>query len=115
MSLEQDLLAIETQFWTGGPEAFQRHSDDNCLVVFTEMAGVMAKADIAKTAEKGRWTDVRPALKGMAKLADDSVIISYECTAKRKNGEPYHALVSSGYRKRPDGWKLAFHQQTPAE
>ena len=60
MSLEQDLLAMETQFWTGGPEAFQRHSDDNCLVVFTEMAGVMAKADIAKTAEKGRWTR-RPA------------------------------------------------------
>ena len=51
----------------------------------------------------------------MAKLSDDSVIISYECRAKRKNGEPYHALVSSGYRKRPDGWKLAFHQQTPAE
>ena len=43
----------------------------NCLVVFTEMAGVMAKADIAKTAEKGRWTDVRPALKGMAKLSDE--------------------------------------------
>jgi hypothetical protein len=28
---------------------------------------------------------------------------------------PNHALVSSGYRKRPDGWKLAFHQQTLAE
>jgi hypothetical protein len=115
MSLEQDLMAIEEQFWTGGPEAFQRHTDDQCLVVFKEMAGVMSKADIAKTAEKGRWKDVQPRLKGMTKLSADSIIISYECTAKRKSGEPYHALVSSGYRKRPDGWKLAFHQQTLAD
>jgi hypothetical protein len=76
MSLEQDLLAIEAQFWTGGPEAFQQYTDDQCLVVFKEMAGVMSKADIARTAGEGRWKDVRPKLKGMAKLSDDSVVIS---------------------------------------
>jgi hypothetical protein len=50
--------------------------------------------------------------KGLSKLSDDSVVISYECTATRKDGQPHHAFVSSGYAHRPGGWKLAFHQQT---
>jgi hypothetical protein len=57
-----------------------------------------------------RWSDVSPRLKGLAKLSDTSVVISYECTAKPKDGRPHHALVSSGYAMRGDGWKLAFHQ-----
>ncbi len=112
MSLANDLLAIEDNFWTGGPEAYQRHTDEKCLVAFSEMAGVMARDDIAKSAEKGRWKDVALEQKGLAQLSDTSAIITYECTAKRKDGQPYHALVSSGYVKRSDGWKLAFHQQT---
>lgn len=31
----------------------------------------------------------------------------------RANGELYHALVSTGYVRRGDGWKMAFHSQTP--
>jgi hypothetical protein len=113
MSLEKDLLAIEDNFWTGGPEAYREHADAKCLVAFTEMAGVMANADIAKSAEKGRWKDVSLTSKGIAKLSDTSAVITYECDAKRKDGKPYKALVSSGYVKREDGWRLAFHQQTP--
>jgi hypothetical protein len=112
VSLENDLLAIENNFWTGGPEAYQRHTDEKCLVAFSEMAGVMARDDIAKSAEKGRWQDVALEGKGMAQLSDSSAVITYECSAKLKDGQPYRALVSSGYVKRSDGWKLAFHQQT---
>ena len=112
MSLQQDLLAIEKQFWTGGPEAYQQHCDDRCLVVFAEMAGVMAREEIAKTAEKGRFSDVAMEPKAFVDLADTTPVISYEVTAKRRDGQPHHAFVSSGYVKRPDGWKLAFHQQT---
>ena len=113
MSLQQDLMTIERSFWTGGPEAYEDHTDEQCLVVFTDMAGVMSRDDIAKTAEKGRWKDVEFTPKGMAELADTSAVVTYECSARRKDGQPFHALVSSGYVKRPDGWKLAFHQQTP--
>jgi hypothetical protein len=112
MSLEEDLLAIETELWMGGPEAFLRHTDEQCLVVFAEMAGKMSREEVAKTAEKGRWKAVKMQRRGLAKLTDASVVISYECNAERKSGQPYHALVSSGYTHRPDGWKLAFHQQT---
>jgi hypothetical protein len=115
MSLESDLLRIEDNFWTGGPEAYRRHADEQCLVAFSELAGVMSRDDIAKSAEKGRWTDVSLKHKGMAQLSDTSAVVTYECNAKRKDGQPYHALVSSGYIKRPEGWKLAFHQQTPLQ
>ena len=114
MPLEHDLLAIEQQLWTGGPETFQRHTDDHCLVVFAEMTAVMSRAEIAKTAEQGRWRHVTCHLKGFVQPADDVAIIAYECTATRKDGQPHHALVGSAYRKRVEGWKLSFHQQTVA-
>jgi hypothetical protein len=53
--------------------------------------------------------------KGFVTLSDTSTVITYECSAKRKDGKPYHALVSSGYVKLSDGWRLAFHQQTPLQ
>ena len=112
MSLEENLLAIETELWTGGPEAYRKHTDDECLVVFAEMAKTMSREDIAKTAEKGRWKNVKMTEKGLSKLSDSSAIISYECTATRKDGQPHHAFVSSGYARHGDTWKLAFHQQT---
>jgi hypothetical protein len=115
MSLENDLLAIEDHFWTGGPEAYQRYADAECLVAFSELAGVMSNRDIAKSAEKARWKDVSLKRKGIVQLSDTAAVITYECRAERKEGQPYHALVSSGYVKRLDGWKLAFHQQTPLQ
>jgi hypothetical protein len=72
----------------------------------------MSRDDIAKSAEKGRWSDLSPTPKGLVRLSDTSVVLSYECAATRKDGHRYRAVVSSGYIKRPDGWKLAFHQQT---
>ena len=115
MSLESDLLRIEDGFWTGGPEAYLRNTDTQCLVAFSETAGVMSREGIARSAERGRWMDVSLKGKGMAQLSDTSAVVTYECNAKRKDGQPYHALVSSGYVKRPEGWKLAFHQQTPLQ
>lgn len=112
MPLEFDLLAIEQEFWTGGPEAYAEHCDDVCLVVFVGMAAVMRRDDIAKTAEKGRWTEVKIIPKGFVQLSGTSAVIAYDCTARRKDGQLHHALVSSGYVHRPDGWKLATHQQT---
>jgi hypothetical protein len=110
--LSEQLLAIENHFWTGGPEAYRQHADDQCLIAFAEMAGVMSNQDIAKSAEEGRWKDVSMERKGIVRLSDAAAVITYECSAKRKEGQPYRALVSSGYVKRADGWKLAFHQQT---
>lgn len=115
MSLEHDLMTIERNFWTGGPEAYQQFADETCLLAFGDMAGVKSKEEMAKSAEKGRWGELTMKKKGIAQLSDDSAVITYEATTTRKDGKLYHALVSSAYVKRPTGWKLAFHQQTPLQ
>ena len=115
MASEQTFLSIEKALWNGGPEAYRDHLDDQCLVAFTDMAGVVSKASIADMAEDGRWSDVMIEPKGFVEMTDQSAVLTYHCNAKRKNGEMYRALVSSAYVKRPEGWKLAFHSQTPDE
>ena len=49
MSLEHELLELEKRFWTGDTEFYRRHLNDECLVAFTQMAGVMSKDAIAAT------------------------------------------------------------------
>ncbi|WP_340646180.1 nuclear transport factor 2 family protein [Phenylobacterium sp.] len=112
MTIETDLLALEDQFWTGGPEAYIAHADASCLVVFAGMAAVMDRDAIAKTAEKGRWKDVRLTPTGFLQLAPSVAVVAYDAEATRKDGAAHKARVSSTYVKRDDGWKLAAHQQT---
>jgi hypothetical protein len=42
----------------------------------------------------------------------DIGLVTYGVVAER-DGQEYSALMSSTYVRRKDGWRLAFHQQTP--
>ena len=111
---ERDFLEIEKGFWTHGEAYFKAHADRECLVAFPQMAMAMTNADLAATAKNsGRWRDLSIDLKGMVEPGGDVVVLAYEAHAMRESGEPYAALVSSGYIRRADGWKLMFHCQTP--
>lgn len=112
MSLQEDLIASEREMWEGGPEAYLEHVDERCMVVFAGKSEVMSKEAIARTAEEGRWKDVRIEPRGFMRLDQDVASIAYDCQATRETGEPYHALVGSTYVRRGEEWKLAFHQQT---
>lgn len=43
----------------------------------------------------------------------DTALVHYGVVAQRDGAPEYSALMSSLYVRRPGGWKLAFHQQTP--
>ena len=116
MPLDKTLLALERQFWLGDADSYRKNLADECLLAFTEMAGVSSKEEIARTVEGGqRWRDLALQLKGLVEPAAGVAILTYEATATRAGGEPYAALVSSAYVQRDHGWKLAFHQQTPRQ
>lgn len=119
MSTKSELLPIERSLWTDGPEAYRRNVDERCLVAFTEMAGVSSRDEIAATVTDGpRWRDLEIEVEGLVEPAPDVAVITYEARAVQgEDGDErrYHALVSSGYVRREDGWKLVFHQQTPLE
>jgi len=112
---EKDLLALEKKFWTGDTKFYQDNVDDSALIAFgPDMAGVMSNKEIASSAGQGnRWKNLDIKLKGLIEPADDVAILSYEAHATRSNGQAYAALVSTGYARRDDGWKMVFHQQTP--
>jgi hypothetical protein len=113
---EKELLELEKGFWTLGEAYFKAHADKECLVAFPGMAKAMSNADLAATARNpNRWHEIEFDFKGMVEPGSDIVVLSYEARARREDGEPYAALVSTGYVRRADGWKMMFHSQTPLD
>lgn len=114
MALDQDLMKLERGFWTEGGDYYREHVDANCLLAFTEMAGVHSNEEIAgMNPGAGNWKNVELDEKGLVQLSDGAAVLTYQVNAQRATGEPYTAVVSSGYVKRDGEWKMAFHQQTP--
>ena len=114
--LEQDLVALERQFWTGDTNFYRQHLDEKCLTVFQEQAGVFSREDVAQQASNPkRWRVQQIQPKGFLQPTDDTAIVTCEVYAKRETGEAHHTLTSSGYIRRHGEWKMTFHQQTPLE
>jgi hypothetical protein len=112
MPTQEEILEIERKFWTGGPEVYRDHADDECTVVFSQMAQSMAREEIAGTAQCGRWRNVEIVPKIFRRVSASSLLVVYECDAVRRDGRVHHVYASSLYVSRDDGWKLTFHQQT---
>lgn len=116
MPKRDELLALERGFWTGDDEYYKEHSDSSVLVAFQQTSGVMSRKDLAETAKNpNRWQSLEMEIKGILEPQDGLVVLTYEAKAVRESGEPYNALISTGYLKRSDGWKMIFHSQTPLE
>lgn len=117
MAVNRDeILELERAFWTGNQEFFAEHADRECLVAFPDMAGVMSNAELAATATKpSRWRNLEMKLQGIVEPGNDIVMLTYQASAIRENGEAYSALVSSGYVHRLQGWKMMFHAHTPTK
>ena len=117
MVLQNELFATEEGFWLEGEEHFRRHVDERCLLAFPqagEMHGIHSAEQVAATATPvNRWRDLAMSDRFVLDPVDEAVIISYRADVTLADGEPYSALVSSAYARRPEGWKLAFHQHSP--
>jgi hypothetical protein len=112
MALQNDLISIEKELWTGGPEAYLRNLDEDCLVAFEEMAKLSTREEVAGMADGApRWRDLEIEPVGLVQPTDDMAIVSYRIDATRGD-ERYRALIGSAYVKRDGRWKLSFHQQT---
>ena len=47
-------------------------------------------------------------------LGADSALLLYTAVATMPDGSSWTSRMNSTYVKHSDGWKLAFHQQTPS-
>lgn len=114
-----DIYRIEEGFWLSGKEHFLAHLDEQCLLAFPqagEMHGVSTREEVAATASiPDRWRDLQLTNRQLLQPVPDVVILSYRADVRRADGQPYSALIGSAYVRRPDGWKLTFHQHSPIE
>jgi hypothetical protein len=113
MALQEELLELEKGFWLGGEDHFLAHLDDKSMLVFAQMRGLYARAEVAASARNPeRWSDLRVADVSLHRPIAEAAFLSYEARVKRSTGDPYRALIGSGYVRRGGEWKLAFHQHS---
>lgn len=96
-----------------GAAYYRRHLTANAIMAFS--FGVLTREATIEAMESAppwesfEMTDVR-----VVELGPDSGIVVYSVRAQRPGEEPYSAVISSTFVRDGDGWKLAFHQQTPS-
>jgi hypothetical protein len=113
MALQDELIAIDTGFWTGGEDHFLAHLDESCMLVFAQMRGLYSRAQVAASArDPKRWRDLRITAAALHQPSPDLAFLSYDARAERGTGGAYHALIGSAYVRRETGWKLTFHQHS---
>jgi len=116
-----DLIALEERGWhalsSGGAAAagFYEQMLDRDVVMLLPGGMLMTDRDEILRAMSGSpWTSFRPEGPRVVHPTEDTGIVVYAAVAERAGSPEYSALISSMYVRRDDGWKLAFHQQTPS-
>jgi hypothetical protein len=116
-----DLIELETHGWealsAGGEAArafYDDVLDDDVLMLLPGGLVLDDRAAILQGfAEAPPWSSFRMEGARVLRLRDDGAIVAYGAVAGREGQPEYSALISSVYVRRPAGWRLAFHQQTP--
>lgn len=112
MERNEEILGIETQLAEGDGLTYERFLTADALVIVPG-AAMTREETVAAMAESPGWLRVRLIDPAFSDLAEDLVMLSYEFRGERANMK-YEARLTSIYRRTPDGWRMAFHQQTPA-
>lgn len=116
---DDELAVLERQGWdalsSDGDSArafYERVLDDRVVMLLPGGMVLDERSRIVESMSGAPWS--RYALDGLraVRLTPDTGLVTYGVLAARGDDE-YSALISSLYIRRADGWKLAFHQQTP--
>lgn len=111
-----ELMALELDGWAAlskgnGREFYGEMLADDAVVV-------VPGAVLDKEQTLASWDGVPPwqwydLVRRHVLDLDGAAVLVYDVTARRALEPPYHATVSSTYARRPEGWRLVVHQQTP--
>lgn len=116
---EDEPAALERQGWdalsSGGEAArafYERVLDEHVVMLLPGGMVLDDRTTIVESMSGQPWS--RYSLQDLRSFqpTHDIAIVTYRAVAAR-DGQEYSALMSSLYVRREDGWKLAFHQQTP--
>ena len=114
-----DCLELERKGWqalstSGAAAAFYERVLDADVVMLLPGGMVLDdRSSIIEAMSGEPWASYDLAdLRALHPLPD-TCVVTYAVVASRPGSPEYSALVSSLYVRREDGWRLAFHQQTP--
>jgi hypothetical protein len=117
---QHELIDLEEQGWralsTTPEEAtgFYGRVLDDTVVMLLPGGMVLDDRDEIVAAMSGQpWSSYELADLRVVQPTGDTGVVTYGVVAERDGAPPYSALMSSLYVRRADGWRLAFHQQTP--
>lgn len=107
-----DLWEQERRLWLEGAEAFEALLAPGAVMLFPGV-GILRDAQIVEGLKAAPcWNSVEMTDRTEIE-AEGSLTIAYRAEGRRE-GEPlYRALCSSTWIARPEGWRIALHQQTP--
>jgi hypothetical protein len=120
MPTDETLVVLEEEGWRAladgtGTDFYRRVLTADARMLLPG-AGVLGRdAILASIAQVPPWSWFRIDAPQVLPLTPDSAIVTYQATAQRAGQPVYTALMSTVYVNRVDGWKMAFHQQTPTE
>ena len=118
--MNDGLLQLERRFWeassAGDGDFYRRNATADALYVFPGPTGVLTSEDCAAVVDGNDtpWDWFRLEQPRFLELAADVVLLTYTSHAQHRSGQPFAMRVTTIYRARQEGWKLAFHQQTMA-
>lgn len=114
MSLTDALFALERELAHGDGDTYRRLLTDRAVVVVPGMRLDKAQTVAAMDASPG-WDAVAFADEHCSALNEQAALLTYRFRGRRGNDFQYTALMGSVYVLDGEGWRLAFHQQTPLE
>ena len=116
IDLERLLFEMEERFWKSGADFYRSNLAEGVLMVLPEPTGILVRDQVLEAVGRApRWASVQFEQRWLVQISEATAIIAYKAIARRDgDAAPYVALASSGYVPAGQGWKLAFHQQTPA-
>jgi hypothetical protein len=118
MTLAERLIALEREGWEAlvagrGGAYYRKKLATNTMMAFP--FGVLTREDAIDAIESAPpWERFEIHDPRVVELSDGCGVVVYTVVAQRPGQEPYSAVIGSAFVREHEGWKLAFHQQSPS-
>lgn len=114
-NIDTAVWAIEQEYWTSPPGRLGNWLTEDALIVTPDGVQTREQA-LAAAGQQPRWARVEIADRHAAWPAPDTAVLTYRLAAwPAEAGPPQEARVTSVRVLRDGEWRLAFHQQAPAQ
>ena len=114
MGTTEALFELERELGGGDGDTYRRLLTDDAVVVVPGQVLDKAATAAAMDASPG-WDSLVFDDERCAMLGDGVAMLTYRFTGRRGDDVEYRALMGSVYVHAADGWRMAFHQQTPLD